>query len=206
MEIALDYREQLNQNLAWALWEGGMFFEGTNKVHVSLQRITRKLGELDIPYAIVGGMALYLHGYRRFTDDVDLLVTPASLAIIHEKLVGLGYVSPFAGSKNLKDAETGVKIEFLVTGEYPGDGLPKPVRFPDPADVYESIEGIATLTLSALIELKLASGMAEWRQRDLVDIQALIGALQLSADFAEKLNPFVRPLYLERWRLAQLGN
>ena len=35
-----DYREQLNSDKAWALWEGGMFFEGTNKVHVSLQRKT----------------------------------------------------------------------------------------------------------------------------------------------------------------------
>ena len=199
MEIALDYREQLNRNRAWALWEGGMFFEGTNKVHISLQRITRKLGELDIPYAIVGGMALYLHGYRRFTEDVDLLVTPAGLATIHDKLVGLGYVPPFTGSKNLKDADTGVKIEFLVTGQYPGDGLPKPVSFPDPSDVYEPIEGIATLTIPALVELKLASGMSKGRRKDLGDIQELIRELRLPLNLVEQLNPYVQDAYRELW-------
>jgi hypothetical protein len=204
--IALDYREQLNSDKSWALWEGGMFFEGTNKVHTSLRRITRKLSELDVPYAVVGGMALYLHGYRRFTEDVHLLVRPECLEIIHEKLVGLGYLPAFTGSKNLKDTETGVKIEFLVTGQYPGDGLPKPVSFPDPASITEPIDGIPTLILPKLVELKLASGTAEWRQKDLVDVQALIHELQLPQDFAEKLDPSVRPLYLDRWRLAQLGN
>ena len=199
MEIALDYREQLNQNRAWALWEGGMFFEGTNKVHTSLRRITRKLGELDVPYAVVGGMALYLHGYLRFTDDVDLHVTRAGLATIHEKLVGLGYVPPFTGSKNLKDADTGVKIEFLITGEYPGDGLPKPVSFPNPADVYQPIEGIATLTIPALVELKLASGMAKGRRKDLGDVQELIRKLQLPLTLVEQLNPYVHDSYRELW-------
>jgi hypothetical protein len=28
--------------------------------------------------------------------------------------------------------ETGVCVEFVVAGEYPGDGKPKPVAFPDP--------------------------------------------------------------------------
>ena len=199
MEIALDYREQLNRNRAWALWEGGMFFEGTNKVHVSLQRIARKLVELNVPYAIVGGMAMYLHGYRRFTEDVDLLVTREGLATIHEKLVGLGYVPPFTGSKHLKDTDTGVKIEFLVTGDYPGDGLPKPVQFPNPSDVYEPIEGIATLKIETLVELKLASGMAKGRRKDQADVQELIRTLQLPLEFAGQLNPYVQSSYRELW-------
>jgi len=41
-----------------------------------------------------------------------------------------------------------VRIEFLVSGQYPGDGKPKPVAFPDPADVavkidWDSVFGIA---------------------------------------------------------------
>ena len=78
-------------------------------------------------------MALFGHGLRRFTEDVDLLVTHESLKEIHQQPEGLGYLPPFRGSKNLRDTETGVKIEFLVTGDYPGDGKPKPVAFPDPA-------------------------------------------------------------------------
>ena len=75
---------------------------------------------------------MFQHGYRRFTEDVDLLVTREGLKEIHRKLEGLGYLPPFQGSKNLRDTEHGVKIEFLVTGEFPGDGKPKPVAFPAP--------------------------------------------------------------------------
>ncbi len=54
-------------------------------------------------------MALFLHGYRRFTEDVDVLVTRESLNKIHEELEGRGYLPPFAGSKHLRDTEFGVR-------------------------------------------------------------------------------------------------
>jgi hypothetical protein len=104
-------------------------------------------------------MALDAHGFRRLTVDVDILVTRDGLRTIHEKLEGLGFVPPFEGSKNLRDTEHGVRIEFLLAGGYPGDGKPKPVAFPDPAKVGVEIDGIRYLRLSSLIELKLASGM-----------------------------------------------
>jgi len=54
------------------------------------------------------------------------------------------------------------------------------------------------LTLEKLIELKLASGMtAPHRLKDLADVQELIKVENLTADFAEKLNPFVREKFLE---------
>ncbi len=88
--------------------------------------------DLDVDYAIADGMALFQHGYRRFTDDVDILVTKAGLQTIHEKLSGLDDVPPSMGSKNLRDAETGVKVEFLVAGEFRVMGnqsrLPFPIR------------------------------------------------------------------------------
>ena len=101
------------------------------------------------------------HGFRRFTEDVDILVTREALKAIHERLEGLGYVPPFAGSKNLRDTDSGVRIEFLVSGEFPGDGKPKPVAFPDPADVGVEIDGVRFLSLPSLVELKLASGMTD---------------------------------------------
>jgi hypothetical protein len=87
-------------------------------------------------------MALFRHGLRRFTEDVDLLVTKNDLKVIHEKLAGLGYLPPFTNSKHLRDTQLGVKIEFLTTGDYPGDGKPKPVSFPDPRQVSFEAEGI----------------------------------------------------------------
>ena len=45
---------------------------GTSDVHVALARVTKRLEELGIPYAICGGMALNAHGYKRATGDVDV--------------------------------------------------------------------------------------------------------------------------------------
>ncbi len=165
----------------------------TDPVYESLREITSQLGKLGIPYAVMGGMALVAHGYRRTTEDVDILVSPASLDVIHQSLIGLGYRPLFPGSKNVRDTRTGVRIEFVVSGGFPGDGKPKPVAFPDPIAAGIEIDGIRYVNLPALIELKLASGMTNpGRVRDLADVQELIRQLSLPPAFADQLNPFVR--------------
>jgi hypothetical protein len=197
------YEQLLDQNPRWALKEGSMHFERESAVHKALERIVQRLEELSIPYSLAGGMALFFHGYRRFTEDVDILVSPEGLSEIHRRLEGLGYVPPFAGSKNLRDTEHGVRIEFLVTGEYPGDGKPKSVAFPSPEDSGVEIDGICCLRLDRLIELKLASGTTPGRRRDLADVQELIRLLGLPADFATRLDASVRALYEELWTELQ---
>ena len=91
-----------------------------------------------------------------------------------------------------------------MEGDYPGDGKPKPVVFPDPVAARVEKHGVAYLSLPKLIELKLASGLTNpLRLKDIVNIQELIILLKLPADFAEKLNPFVRAKYLELWTLIR---
>ena len=173
--------------------------EGGNVQH-ALNRIGQRLVELGIPHAVAGAMALFRHGYRRFTEDVDILVTREGLKQIHEQLEGRGYLRVFAGSKSLRDTEFGVKIEFIITGDYPGDGEPKPVAFPDPAQVAVELEGIRYVKLATLVELKLASGMtAPHRLKDLADVQEMIKALRLPREFAENLHPYVRDKFNELW-------
>jgi hypothetical protein len=198
------YEDKLDRDREWAMSEGSRFFQGTSETHLALKKIARKLAELGIDYVVVGGMAMFQHGYRRFTEDVDLLVTREGLKVIHQKLKGLGYRRPFQGSKNLRDTEHGVKIEFLLTGEFPGDGKPKPVDFPDPAAVADEMDGIRYINLRALVELKLASGMTNSeRIKDLADVVELIKTLDLPSDLAGKLNPFVRDRYAELWQDAR---
>ncbi|HEY4312895.1 MAG TPA: nucleotidyltransferase family protein [Pirellulales bacterium] len=185
----------------WALSEGSQFFEGTGAVQKALRKICKRLNELGVPYAVVGGMALFQHGYRRFTEDVDILVTREGLKTIHKALEGLGYKRPFEKSKNLRDTEEGVKIEFLLTGSYPGDGKPQQVQFPDPASVTVEQDGVKFLNLPTLVELKLASGMTgSDRIKDLADVQELIKLLTLPEDFAIQLSESVRAKYAELWR------
>ena len=176
------------------------FFMGEDKVHQALHRISEKLQELGIPYAVAGGMALNAHGFRRATVDVDVLVTQEGLVAIHAALEGLGYVPPFTGSKHLRDVESSVRVEFLVAGQFPGDGKPKPVAFPDPATVGVEIDGINYLKLETLVELKLASGMTNaGRLKDLGDVQELIRTLKLERGFSQRLNEYVRAKYVELW-------
>src|SRR5688500_20194305 len=79
-----------------AIKEASKFLMGEGVVHQSLQKITKRLEDLGIPYAVVGGLAIAAHGFKRMTDDVDVLVDPAGLKAVHEALEGLGYVPPFA--------------------------------------------------------------------------------------------------------------
>ena len=174
-------------------------------VHATLRRLTQRLQEEQIPYAVIGGMALPAHGFARFTDDVDILTTRDGLDAIHQKLVGRGYVPAFqAARKALRDTTTGVKVEFITTGEYPGDGKPKPVSFPDPRHASIEVDGYNVIALPTLIELKLASGLtAPHRLRDLADVQDLIRALTLPRDLGEQLDASVRDEYFRMWSVAQ---
>ena len=199
----LSYEQRLEDEPAWALREGSEHFSGASSVHKALEKITRRLEELRVPYVIAGGMALFFHGYRRFTEDVDIVVTAEGLRRLHEHLEGLGYLPLFPGSRGLRDVENGVRIEFLVTGEFPGDGKPKAVAFPAPEDAAIEMAGLRILGLAKLVELKLASGAAPGRRKDLGDVQELIKLLQLPSGFAERLHPSVQEKYLELWAEAQ---
>ena len=199
-----DYEQRLSQDSRWAMSEGSRHFDEKSNVHLSLQRICKRLNDLGVPYAVAGGMALFQHGFRRFTEDVDILVTRQDLKRIHDGLSGRGYLPPFAKSKNLRDTETGVRIEFLLSGDYPGDGQEKPVSFPEPQAVAESRDGIQFLNLMTIIELKLASGMTGAdRIKDLADVQELIKLLTLPAEFGSQLNPYVQPKYQELWNASR---
>ena len=196
-----DFQEVISSPTA-AFDEGLRFFAGKGMVNNTLKRIVQKLDDRRIDYAVIGAVALNQHGYRRFTEDIDLLLTKEGLERFHDELVGLGYRPAFEGSrKQFRATEGNIRIEIVTTGEYPGDGLPKPVRFPDPAEATLDIEGIKTITLEKLVELKLASGIsAPHRLKDLADVQELIKVKHLGADFAEKLDASVRDKYIELHR------
>ena len=177
---------------------------GEADVQRALEKVARLLDEDGIPYAVIGAMALNAYGYRRVTVDVDILLTPEGLERLKRKHLGLGYVEKFPGSKGLRDTENGVAIDVLLTGEYPGDGRPKPVAFPDPATAAVHGERIALLPLPRLIELKLASGMsAPHRLKDLADVLEVVRILGLPQELAEDLDPSVRDKYLEIWQAAR---
>jgi hypothetical protein len=133
------------------------------------------------------------------------VLTPEGLEALHRELIGLGYVPAFAGAKKrLRSTRDGIIIEVMTTGEYPGDGKPKPVSIPDPSAASTEIDGVRFVTFEKLIELKLASGMtAPHRLKDLADVQELIKFRNLQKNFAEKLDPYVRDKYLELYEAIE---
>jgi hypothetical protein len=99
---------------------------------------------------------------------------------------------------------TGVKVEFKTTGEYPGDGKPKPVVFPDPVGARVDKDNLWVIGLEKLIELELASGLsARHRLKDLADVQELILHLRLPIELSKSLDTSVREEYERLWRAAQ---
>jgi hypothetical protein len=103
----------------------------------------------------------------------------------------------------MRDTELNVKIDILITGDYPGDGKPKPVRFPAP-DVAVRGDGVMLLPLNLLVELKLASGLTNTdRMKDLADVQELIRAAKLPLELGDELNPMVQAKYAEIWHATK---
>ena len=195
----------VEQRFERALENAQAFFMKTGKVHDATLAITRRLDAAGIPYAVAGAMALNAHGYERVTSDVDVLLTRDGLARFKEAHLGRGYIEKFPGSKGVRDTENAVTIDVLISGDFPGDGRPKPVAFPDPSEAAIQGERYRILSLPTLIELKLASGMtAPHRLKDLADVLELVRAAKLPADLAAELHPYVRDKYLELWRAAQV--
>ena len=179
------------------------FFMGKADVQRALEILAQRLEQLEIPYAIVGAMAMNEYGYRRVTEDVDVLLTREGLDRFKQHWLGRGYVEKFPGSRGLRDTENGVPIDIVVTGDYPGDGHPKPVVFPDPADHARRGARVRLLPLQKLIELKLASGMsAPHRLRDLADVLELIRVTDSPLELAVDLDESVREKYRELWHAA----
>lgn len=195
---------ELEARLDAGIEQAERFFMGDARVQRARDKVARLLGEDGIPYALIGAMALNAYGYERVTVDVDLLLTREGLAEFKQKHLGFGYVEKFPGSKGFRDTESNVTIDVVLAGEYPGDGLPKPVVFPDPADAAVRGERVALLPLPRLIELKLASGMtAPHRLKDLADVIEVIRILKLPAEMVEELDPYVREKYRELWQAGQ---
>lgn len=174
------------------------FFAGTSGVHKTLRALAASFERLGINYAVIGAMALNAHGYRRETTNVDVLMTSEGFESFRTQSRHLKFVALVqAGRKAFQDTGTGVVVDFFLNGEYPGDGKPKPVAFPDPASVATEVDGVNFVNLRTLVELKLASGMTRQdRLRDLSDVQDLIRILRLDAEFGDRLNPYVRPPFM----------
>jgi len=175
------------------LREIDMFFQGTDPVHQTMDRVTQKLAEAQIPYALVGGMAVNAHRHQRTTGDVDILLTAAGLAAFTQRFVGADFESVANRPRRFVDRANGVTFDVLVMGLFPGSGLPGPIAYPDPAAVSEVINNKCVVNLPTLIQLKLAAQ----RHKDFGDVVELIRVHNLDEAFRQHLHPAVHGDFIE---------
>jgi hypothetical protein len=137
-----------------------------------LRELVQRFNEAKIEYALCGGMAVALHGYPRFTKDIDFLIPPESLDRAREVAAATGFLDesgqiPFPDSdvyRILKLEGTEYRILDLLVPKrldtiawtqrqwYDWNGLP-----------------ICSVSRDGLIEMKLAAG----RDIDRIDIKQL---------------------------------
>jgi hypothetical protein len=67
--------QQIISSPTEAYEEGLKFFMGKGLLNNALRRIASDLDRHGIDYSVIGAIALNQHGYRRFTEDIDLLLT-----------------------------------------------------------------------------------------------------------------------------------
>lgn len=169
------------------------FKQGKDPAHVSLRRVIRRLERAKLTYAVMGGLAVYAHGYHRFTDDVAILLTREGLDEFRRLFVPRNYDPVPGRGRRFVDRQNGITVDILVTGLHPGFGKPGPITFPDPASVRQVIDSVPYIDLVTLVQLKLAAR----RHQDFADVVNLIDAHHLDESFADRLHPTLRRDYIE---------
>lgn len=161
------------------------------------QRCHEALAEAKIPHAVVGGVAVCLHGYQRNTVDVDLLVRKEDAAAIRQTLGDAGFA--WDESQVEFHSPGGIPVQCILTGDRPGKGAE--FLLPDPAakGTITEIDGLPVLSLARLIETKIACGQGNLRRthKDLADVVELIIARRLNSSFARHLHRSVRAAFRE---------
>jgi hypothetical protein len=166
--------------------EALLILEGRGAILEVAREVSRALAEAGIDGAVIGGVAVVLHGYVRTTADVDVL-TAGPLAAVADALKGAGF---HFDRRRGEFRKAGVPVH-LVTADQ--------TRIV-PSE-FEEIDGVRTVSLVDLITIKLSAGLRDpLRAIDLADVIGLIRAHRLSPAFAARLHSSVR---LEFRKLAR---
>ncbi|RIK78651.1 MAG: hypothetical protein DCC67_11380 [Planctomycetota bacterium] len=150
------------------------------------------LERAGLRHALLGGVAVCLHGYRRNTVDVDLLVRRDEAPAIRSTLEAAGWT--WIEDRRELRSPGGVGLQFLLAGDKAGRD--SEVLLPDPGDeaAIINLEGLPVLSLARLIETKLACGQGNLRRthKDFADVVELIARHELGRAFARHLHKSLR--------------
>lgn len=131
---------------------------------------------------VVGGLAVALHGWPRYTGDIDIYST--DFWETHRKLEAAGY---FWDKDHREHVIENVAIHMVKDDSL--GGPPKRIS---------TIKGVKVIGLADLIRGKLTAGLEEvHRRKDILDVLELIRIIPLKKDFAAKLPKHLRAPFKE---------
>ena len=165
-------------------------WEAAKECHAALEQAA-------VPHAIIGGVAVCLHGYQRNTLDLDVLIGSSAQAAVRAALETAG----FQWSEQAAEFRSpgGIPVQLLIANDRAG--ADSEVRLPEPSDssavVY--LEGLPVLSLARLIESKIACGEGNLRRthKDFADVVELIAKHDLRQSFARYLHRSLRKTFRE---------
>ena len=141
------------------------------------REITRVCRENELDAAIIGGVAVFLHGYERTTKDVDAWC--ADRRAVATALEAAGFTWD---DENREFLLHGIPIHLMTTDEL--DYQPT---------VFERRREIVTVSLAELLTLKLKTGVHEMkRAKDLADIVELVAARGIDGSYSSRIAKDVR--------------
>ena len=153
------------------------------------REVSRLMRSAGLPGVVIGGIAVVLHGHLRTTKDVDIFMNPP-LKPLANLLTDNGFSFDRAERAFVKH---GVPIH-IVSLEQVGS-IPKE---------RVEIDGVTTVALPDLIEMKLRSGSTNLlRAQDLADVIGLIRHHRLTVEFARRLDKTLRAPFRKLVRLIQ---
>ncbi len=155
-----------------------MLTDGRSPILEVAREITRVCRVAGLDAAIIGGVAVFLHGYERTTTDVDAWC--ADRRAVADALTAEGFTWDEANREFVKD---GIPIHLMTAEELNHT----PAFFEDRSDIH-------VVSLAELLTLKLKTGVHEMkRAKDLADIVELISARGIDGSYSSQIAKDVRP-------------
>ncbi len=168
--------------------EALLILQGRGAILDTAREVSEVLRAHGIEGAVIGGVAVVLHGHVRTTVDVDVYTPQAErlAAALGEK----GFAFERAQRQFVK---AGVPVHLVTI-----DQIQVPPRR------YEDREGILTVSLADLINIKLRTGTSEpLRAQDLADVISLIEVNRLTGEFVPQVRKELQPEFRKLLRALE---
>jgi hypothetical protein len=155
--------------------------DGRGAILDAAREISAAMREAGVEGAVVGGVAVVLHGHVRTTVDIDIYSSESPERLI-PVLESLGFLLDRARREFVRNS---LPVHIVR----PQQVVVAPKRVLD-------IDGVRTVSLADLIAMKLRSGLGKMtRAQDLADVVGLIRGRGLKGDFARRIDPQLRPAF-----------